>query len=116
MLLLLLGGLEIFGQGIELRFPKNAVLLDPRRRALHWLCGQAATVDASIDFAFEEPGGFEYAEMFGNGRERSAKGLGEFGHLSLALRQAGQDGAPGGVSQGAKSGVQAGVRIFNHMV
>lgn len=116
MLLLLLGGLQILGQGIELRFPKSAVLLDPRCGVFHWLCGQAATVDASVDLALEEAGAFEYADMFGHGRERSAKGLGEFGHLSLALRQAGQDGAPGGVSQGPKSGVQAGVRIFNHMV
>jgi hypothetical protein len=37
-------------QGIELEFPESAVLLDPGGDVLHGIGGEAAAVDAAIDF------------------------------------------------------------------
>ena len=63
-------------QGIQLRFPESAVRFDPRGSALHRLSGQAAAVDAAVDFALEQASGFEDAEVFGNGGEGNVKGSG----------------------------------------
>jgi hypothetical protein len=77
---------QIFRQGIELKFPERAVLLDPGSRILHRLGGQSATVNAAIDFAFEQARGFQDAHVFRNGRQRNAEGLREFGDHGFALR------------------------------
>ncbi len=107
------------GQGIELFFPEDAVMLDPLRRGFHGLGGQAAAVDAAVDFAREQAGGFEDAEVLGDGGKGKGKGSGEFGDGGLALRKAGEDGAAGGVGEGGKGGVEgSGGRcgIVNHTV
>ena len=54
-------------------------------------------MDAAVDFAFEEAGGFEDAEMLGDSGEGKGEGFGELGDGGLALREAGEDGAAGGV-------------------
>jgi len=107
---LLCGGFEILGQGIELFFPEYAVVLDPLRRSLHGLGSEAAAVDAAVDFALEEAGGFEHAEMLGDGGKGKGEGRGELGDGGLAVREAGEDGATGGVGQGGKGGVEGGAR------
>ena len=77
-------------------------------------------MDAAVDFAPQEPGGLQHAEMLGNGGEGNVEGRGEFGDGGLALRQARENGAAGGIGQGPEGGVERGVAggggIVNHMV
>jgi len=107
---LLCGGFEILGQGIELFFPEYAVVLDPLRGGLHGLGGEAAAMDAAVDFALEEAGGFEHAEMLGDGRKGKGEGRGELGDGGLALGEAGEDGAAGGVGERGEGGIEWGAR------
>ncbi len=44
--------------------------------------------------------------MFGNGRQRNAKGFRQFSDRGFSLGQAGQDGATRGVGKRAEGGVQ----------
>jgi hypothetical protein len=110
------GFFEIVCQGVELGFPKGAVLRDPRRGRLHGLGGETATVNAAIDFAMQQAGGFKDAQVLrdsGKGhRERRGKVL----NGGFSLREAGQDGAARGVGEGAKGGVEADSGIVNHTV
>jgi hypothetical protein len=73
-------------------------------------------VDAAIDFALEEAGGFENAKMLGDGGERKGERLGELGDGGFTLREAGENGAAGGVGEGGESGVERGSGIVNHTV
>ena len=97
---------QIFRQGIKLHFPERAVLLDPGSRILHRLGGQSATVNAAIDFAFEQARGFQDAHVFRDRGQRNAEGLRELGDYGLTLCEAGQDGAAGGIGERAKRGIQ----------
>jgi hypothetical protein len=54
--------------------------------------------------------------MLGDGRERDLKGFGELRDGGLAESQASEDGAAGGIRQGAKGGVEGRGTIVNHMV
>ena len=93
-------------QGIELGFPEDAVGFDPRGGILHGLGSEAAAVDAAVDFALEQAGGFENAQVLGDGRKGDVEGCGKFGDGGFALGQAGQDGAAGGIGERAESGVE----------
>ena len=76
-------------------------------------------MDAAVDFALEQAGGFEDAEVLGDGGKGKGEGLGKFGNGGLALREAGEDGAAGGVGEGGEGGVEgSGGRcgIVNHTV
>jgi hypothetical protein len=73
-------------------------------------------VDAAIDFALEEAGGFEDAQMLGDGGERKGERLGELGDGGFTLREAGENGAAGGVGEGGEGGVERGSGIVNHTV
>ena len=50
-------------QSIELCFPEAAVVLNEGGGVLERVGGEAAAVDATFDFALEQAGGFEDAEM-----------------------------------------------------
>ena len=63
-------------------------------------------MDAAVDLALEEAGGFEDAQMFGNGGQRNAKGFRQFSDRGFSLAQAGQDGAARGIGKRAEGGVQ----------
>lgn len=123
MFLLLCGfgvcGFEIFRQGVELVFPEHAVLRDPASGILHGLGREAAAVNAAVDFAFEESGGLQDAQVFRNGREGDVERRGQFGDGGLAEGQARKNGAARRIGKRAKGGVEGragGVRIVNHMV
>jgi len=73
-------------------------------------------MNAAVDFAPQETGGFQHPEMFGDGRERHAERLRQFADRRFAACQAGQYGAACGVSKGAERAVQSGGGIVNHMV
>lgn len=82
---------------------------------LHRLGGQAQAMDAAINFAVQEAGGFEDAQMFGDRREGHAERFGELGDFGFAKSETSEDGAPGGIGERGKGGVEGG-RIFNHTV
>jgi len=63
-------------QGIELGFPEGPVGFDPRRGVFHGLESEAAAVDAAVNFAAEQAGGFENAKVLGDGREGDIEGGG----------------------------------------
>ncbi len=105
------------GQRVELVFPKRAVASDPPGGVLHRSGGEAAAVDAAVDFASQEAGGFEDAEMFGDGRKRNLERRGELGDARFPAGEADENGAAGGVGEGAEGGVKGGGEgIVNHTV
>ena len=73
-------------------------------------------MNAAVDLAAQQAGGFEDAQMLGDGGKRHGERPGKILYGSLALRKTGQDGAAGGVGEGAEGVVQTGGGIFNHTV
>lgn len=76
-------------------------------------------MDAAIDFAAQQAGGFQHAQVLGDRRKGHIEGLGEFANGGFALCQAGEDGAAGVVGESAEDVIEGGVRrgrIINHMV
>jgi len=93
-------------------------VFDPGGGGFHGLGVEAAAVDAAIDFAAEQAGGFQDAEMFGDGGEGHVEGCGEGVDGGFALGEASEDGAACGVGESAEGGVEAGGGggIVNHTV
>ena len=73
-------------------------------------------MNATIDLPAQQPGRFQHAKMLRNRRERNVKGLRQFGNGGFALRKARENGATSGIRKGAKSAIQSGAGIVNHMV
>ena len=74
-------------------------------------------MDAAIDFALEKAGGLENTEMLGDGGERKGERFGNLGDGGFTLREAGEDGAAGGIGEGGEGGVErSGREIVNHTV
>jgi hypothetical protein len=99
-----------------LPFPERAVLLDPGGRVPEGLGGQPAAVHAAVDLALQEPGGFQYAHMLRDGWERNAERFGKLCDHGLALCEAGQHGAAGGIGERTEDGIQGRRGIVNHLV
>ena len=97
-------------------FPKGAILRDPGRGRLHGPGGKTATVNAAIDFAMQQAGGFKDAQVLRDGGKGHRERRGKVLNGGFSLRKAGQDGAAGGIGEGAKGSVEAGSRIVNHTV
>jgi hypothetical protein len=101
-------------------FPEGAVFADPGGGIPHGSGSKAAAVDAAIDFAPEQSGGFQHAKMLRDGWERDPEGRGDLRDGGFAMRQARQNGAARGIGEGAESGVKrdvaGGRRIVNHLV
>jgi hypothetical protein len=116
LLLLASGGFQILRQAIELRFPERAVLLDPGGRVLHGLSGQPAAVHPAVDLALKQACGLQNAHMLRDGWQRNSEGFGKLCDHGLTLRQAGQDGAAGGIGERTKGGIQGRGGIVNHSV
>ena len=75
---------QVFRQGVELGLPEAAIALDPGGGIFHRLRRKATAVDAAIDFAAEQSGGFENAQVLGDGRERNIERRGELGDRGFA--------------------------------
>jgi hypothetical protein len=77
-------------------------------------------VDAAVDFTPEQAGGFEDAQVLGDGRERDVEGSGKFVDGSFAAGQPREDGPPCGVGKCPERSIERGVvangGIVNHMV
>jgi hypothetical protein len=54
--------------------------------------------------------------MLGNGWKRKWKGIGEFSDSGVALGEASEDGAAGGVRESGEDGIERGGFIVNHTV
>ena len=91
-------------------------MLDPLRGGFHGFWGEAAAVDTAVDFALEQTRRFENTDVFGDGWEGEWKWFGEFSDGGFALRQAGKNGAAGGIGEGGEGGVERSGLIVNHMV
>lgn len=115
-----MAGRQVLRQDVELGFPEAAIGFDPGGGILHWLRRQAAAVDAALDFAAEQSGRFENAQVLGDGGERNVEGRCEFGDGGFAEGQAREDSAAGGISEGPEGRVEGSIgggrRIVNHMV
>lgn len=73
-------------------------------------------MDAAVDFALQQAGGLQHAEVLGDGGERDLEGPGDLGDGGFALGEAGENGAAGGVRQGPEDGVEGRAEIVNHVV
>jgi hypothetical protein len=75
-------------------------------------------MDAAVDLPLEEPGGFQHAQMFGYGRKGNIERLGQLRDGGLALREARENGAAGGIGERAEGSVEPGGAggIVNHVV
>ncbi len=73
-------------------------------------------MDAAIDFSAEQAGGFENAEMLGDGGEGHVEGGGEGFNGGFALGEASEDGAASGVGESAEGSVEERGVIVNHTV
>ena len=62
-------------------------------------------MDPAIDGASQQAGGFEDAQMFGDGGERDLKRFGELRDGGFTASQAGEDGAADGIRKSAEGGV-----------
>jgi hypothetical protein len=119
VLLLCVCGFEKLRQGVELVFPESPIVFDPTGGFFHGLGRQPTAMDAAIDFAAQQAGGFQHAQVLGDRRKGHIEWLGEFAYGGFALRQAGEDGATGVVRESAEDVIEGGVRrsrIVNHMV
>lgn len=83
---------------------------------MHGLGGETAAVNAAVDFAAQQAGGFEDAQMLGDGGKGHGERPGDFFYGGFTLREARQDGPARGVGEGAEGGVQPGRGIVNHTV
>jgi len=73
-------------------------------------------VHTAVDFADKKAGGFENTQMFRDRRQRHGKGRGQSLDGGFTPGEARQDGAAGGVGEGAEGGVELRRRIVNHTV
>jgi hypothetical protein len=119
VLLLCVCGFEKLRQGVELVFPESPIVFDPTGGFLHGLGRQSAAMDAAIDFAAQQAGGFQHAQVLGDRRKGHIEWLGELANGGFALRQSGEDGAAGVVGERPEDEIEGGVRrerTVNHMV
>jgi hypothetical protein len=73
-------------------------------------------VHAAGNRATEQAGGFEDAEMFGNGGKGHGEGRGESGDVGFSDGETSENGAAGGIGESGESGVEGGLAIVNHTV
>ena len=73
-------------------------------------------MDAAIDLTPEKSGGFENAQMLGDGRQGDFGRGGQLADGGFALGETSKDGAAGGIGEGPEGGVERRGGIVNHMV
>ncbi len=75
-------------------------------------------MNAAVDLALQQSGGLENAQVFRHRRQGNVEGGGQFGDGGLALGEARENGAAGGIGKGAKGGIEGDGAggIVNHMV
>ena len=73
-------------------------------------------MDAPVDFALQEPGGFEHAKVFRNRGQRYIERFCQLRNHCFTAGQTREDGAARGISKRAKGSVKHAVGIVNHTV
>ena len=101
---------------IKLLFPELPVTLDPFGRILHGFGDQAAAVDSSLLAPRDKLRPLEHSQVLGHPGEGDVVGRGQVTDGGLALRQARQDAASGGVRKRGEGGVEMQFGILNHVV
>ena len=91
-------------------------MLDPGGRVPQGPCGQPAAVHPAVDLALKEACGLQYAHMLRDRWQRNAERFGKFCDHGFTLREAGQDGAAGGIGERTEGGIQGRGGIVNHSV
>lgn len=83
---------------------------------MHGLGGEAAAVDAALDLATQQAGGFKDAQMLGDGGKGYGERRGKALNGGFTPRETRQDGPARGIGEGAKGCVEPGGGIVNHRV
>ncbi len=96
--------------------PEFLVERDPLGGGAQWLGIQAATSHAPVLVSLHQAGLYQHAQVLLHSRQGHAVRPGQFAEGEFAAGQLRQDGAAGGVSQGAEGGVKGRAVILNHMV
>ena len=104
------------GKGVELPLPEASVAGDPFCGVSHRSENETATPDPPVFRAGEEAGILKNAKVLRDGGERHIEWPGQLGYRRPSPRQASKNRPAGGIRQGSKRGIQAAVRIFNHVV
>src|SRR5690348_12496788 len=110
------GFLQVLEQNVEALktfLPELAIVFRPFGDFANGVRLECAKVLASFPMSFNEPGGFEIGEVFGNGLLRNGERGGEFVDRSGTDREPVKDGPPGGVGERGESEAQL---IHNQMV
>jgi len=114
--LLWVGLLEVAGEGVELRLPEPAVLLDPARGEFHGPGHQAAAADATLFRMRHQPRPLEHAEMFVDAGEGHAEWTRQIRERRVARGQSGEDRPARGVGERGERDVEGEIVRLNHMV
>lgn len=94
-------------EALEVPFQHLAILFKPVSGFSQGLGFEAARTALSVAAARDEPSALQDLEVLGNGGLAHFERLGEFRNGSFARSQAGENGAPGGIGERRKSGVEA---------
>jgi hypothetical protein len=114
--LLWVGLLEVAGQGVELRLPEPAVLLDPARGVFHGSGHQPAAAYAPLFRVRHQPRPLEHAQMLVHAGEGHVKRARQIRERCVARGQPGEDRAARGIGEGGEGDVESGLAILNHVV
>ena len=109
---LLLEGTQVIVQAIEPRVPELPVVGQPSIDLAQRARGQAAGAPLRRPRTRDRAGALEDFQVLGDGRPADLERLGELVDAHLAAGQAGEDGAPGRISQGSE-GRSEGVGAHN---
>src|SRR5262252_4904942 len=115
-LLLAFQFVDNFVQLVEAHIPELAVPLDPRRLFLQSAQAELAGPHASDLLCDDEPRLLQDADMLLHAGERHVELLGKVRDRSVGTPELLQNAASSGVRERGERGIEAGLRILNHLV
>src|ERR1700712_3348756 len=92
--------LEVVVEAVEAVVPQGAVFGEPGVDGHQRLGLELARAPLCVAAARDEAGVFEDLEMLGDAGKGDVERLGKLRHRTLAEREFGEDGAPGGIGEG----------------
>jgi hypothetical protein len=108
-------GKELF-EPVETGVPELLVFQEPTSRVAERLWREGESIVAAATRTANETGFLQYANVLAKSGERHGKGLGKIGNASGTAGKAVEDGAAGGIGNGAEDAIESGRRIVNHLV
>lgn len=110
-----LGGLEEGFEVGELVRPEKAVVLEPTIDGAEGLRVETVKAVAADALFVDEMGVAEQAEVLGDGRAGDWEGASDLSRGLMALAKEVEDGAAGGIGEGAEDGIgRMGNRVVSH--